>query len=104
VSPVKYGLGVYIPEDDVLHSDRRENFKSYICTKQHKDWSDHGQYGIPVTSVQETGSKLQHLITEVLLCVLPSAVPISTRCCMQIRPRPTLTLGGGTSCTAAGSL
>jgi hypothetical protein len=29
VSPVKYGLGSYIPEDDILHSDRRENLKSY---------------------------------------------------------------------------
>jgi hypothetical protein len=27
---VKYKLGVYIPEDDILHSHRRENFKSYI--------------------------------------------------------------------------
>jgi hypothetical protein len=24
VSPVKYGLGIYIPEDDILHSHRRE--------------------------------------------------------------------------------
>jgi hypothetical protein len=30
VSPVKYGLGFYIPEDDILHSHRRENLKSYI--------------------------------------------------------------------------
>jgi hypothetical protein len=30
VSPVKYELGYYIPEDGILHSDRRENFKSYI--------------------------------------------------------------------------
>jgi hypothetical protein len=30
VSPVKYELGFYIPEDDVLHSDRSENLKSYI--------------------------------------------------------------------------
>jgi hypothetical protein len=29
VSPVKYELGFYIPEDDVLHSHRRENLKSY---------------------------------------------------------------------------
>jgi hypothetical protein len=29
VSPVKYELGFYIPEDDILHSDRRENLKSY---------------------------------------------------------------------------
>jgi hypothetical protein len=30
VSPVKYGLGFYIPEDDILHSGRRGNLKSYI--------------------------------------------------------------------------
>jgi hypothetical protein len=34
VSHMKYELGRYIPEDDILHSDRRENLKSYIldCT------------------------------------------------------------------------
>jgi hypothetical protein len=30
VSPVKYELGFYIPEDDILHSHRREHLKSYI--------------------------------------------------------------------------
>jgi hypothetical protein len=30
VSPVKYEQGFYIPEDDILHSDCRENLKSYI--------------------------------------------------------------------------
>jgi hypothetical protein len=30
VSPVKYERGFYIPEDDILHSDRRENLKSYM--------------------------------------------------------------------------
>jgi hypothetical protein len=30
VSPVKHELGFYIPEDDILHSHRRENLKSYI--------------------------------------------------------------------------
>jgi hypothetical protein len=29
VSPVKYELGSYIPVDDILHSHRRENLKSY---------------------------------------------------------------------------
>jgi hypothetical protein len=28
VSPVKYELGFYIPEDGILHSDRREYLKS----------------------------------------------------------------------------
>jgi hypothetical protein len=32
VSPVRYELGFYIPEDDILHSHRRENLKSYIMT------------------------------------------------------------------------
>jgi hypothetical protein len=30
VSPVKYELGLYIPEEDILHSHCRENLKSYI--------------------------------------------------------------------------
>jgi hypothetical protein len=29
VSPVKYELGLYIPEDGILHSHRRKNLKSY---------------------------------------------------------------------------
>jgi hypothetical protein len=31
VSPVKYKLDFYIPEDAILHSHRRENFKSYVA-------------------------------------------------------------------------
>jgi hypothetical protein len=27
---VRYELGFYIPEDDILHSQSRENLKSYI--------------------------------------------------------------------------
>jgi hypothetical protein len=29
VSPVKYELGSHIPEDGIVHSHSRENFKSY---------------------------------------------------------------------------
>jgi hypothetical protein len=29
VSPVKYELGFYIPEDDILRSQCHENLKSY---------------------------------------------------------------------------
>jgi hypothetical protein len=28
---MKYELGFYIPEDDILHSNRRENLKSYMA-------------------------------------------------------------------------
>jgi hypothetical protein len=31
VYPVKYELEFYITEDGILHSHRRENFKSYIA-------------------------------------------------------------------------
>jgi hypothetical protein len=31
VSSVKYELSFYIPEDDIVHSDRREHLKSYIA-------------------------------------------------------------------------
>jgi hypothetical protein len=31
VSAVRYELGLYIPEDDILHSHRRETLKSYIA-------------------------------------------------------------------------
>jgi hypothetical protein len=31
VPRVKYELGFYIPENDILHSQRRENLKSYIA-------------------------------------------------------------------------
>jgi hypothetical protein len=31
VSPVKYELGLYIPEDYILHSHRRVNVKSYVA-------------------------------------------------------------------------
>jgi hypothetical protein len=30
VAPVRCELGFYNPEDDILHSHRRENLKSYI--------------------------------------------------------------------------
>jgi hypothetical protein len=29
VSPVKYGLCIYIPEHDILHSHHHENLRSY---------------------------------------------------------------------------
>jgi hypothetical protein len=35
MSPVMYEVGVYIPEDDILHSQRRENVKSYMALT---DW------------------------------------------------------------------
>jgi hypothetical protein len=31
MSPVRYELGFYIPEDDILHSQCSENLKTYIA-------------------------------------------------------------------------
>jgi hypothetical protein len=31
MSPVRYELGFYIPENNILHSHRRENLKFYIA-------------------------------------------------------------------------
>jgi hypothetical protein len=33
MSPVKYELGFYIPKEYILHSDLRENLKSYMVMK-----------------------------------------------------------------------
>jgi hypothetical protein len=38
VSPVKYELGFYIPEDDILHSHCRENLKYYIALTGWTQW------------------------------------------------------------------
>jgi hypothetical protein len=34
--PVRYELGSYIPEDGILHSDRREDQKSYSKPQIHE--------------------------------------------------------------------
>jgi hypothetical protein len=43
VSPVRYELGFYIPEDGILHIHRRENLKSYtVKLYVHSPLSHHG--------------------------------------------------------------
>jgi hypothetical protein len=39
MSPVRYELGFYIPEDDIVHSHRRKNLKSYISIDTLHIWS-----------------------------------------------------------------
>jgi hypothetical protein len=36
VSPVRYELEFYIPEDGILQRHRRENLKSYVTTVQNQ--------------------------------------------------------------------
>jgi hypothetical protein len=38
VSPVRYELGFYIPEDAILHSHRCENLKSYKHDNIYYEW------------------------------------------------------------------
>jgi hypothetical protein len=38
---VKYELAFYIPEDNILHSHRRENLKSYIEEWKHPQLGAH---------------------------------------------------------------
>jgi hypothetical protein len=37
VSPVRYELGFYVPEDDILHSPRRENLRAYISQEKYPE-------------------------------------------------------------------
>jgi hypothetical protein len=46
MSPVKYELGLYITEDDILHSHRRENLKSY------KLWTEQPRKRSSISSVR----------------------------------------------------
>jgi hypothetical protein len=39
MSPVKYELGFYIPEDDIRHSHRRETPKFYIALTGWTGWT-----------------------------------------------------------------
>jgi hypothetical protein len=50
VSPVKYELGFYIPEDDILHSHCRENLKSYN-SKEKSENSKHAKHTMNVLRV-----------------------------------------------------
>jgi hypothetical protein len=71
VSPVKYELGVYIPEDSILHSHRRENLKSYKYGTGLNDSCTLLSAFIKTvdTSGPNTNSKLRHAtVTVVFLC------------------------------------
>jgi hypothetical protein len=63
MSPVKYELVFYIPEDDILHSHRRENLKSYLDQKG----SEHNLkivWKSPEISPIERLSVSQHTLTQ----------------------------------------
>jgi hypothetical protein len=58
VSPVKYELGFYIPEDTILHSHRRENLKSYARGLDHREDLRHGKkYNIKIDLRLSTAMK-----------------------------------------------
>jgi hypothetical protein len=57
VSAVKYELGFYIPEDDILRSDCRENLKS--CTATHSFNKVYRSVSVKETVYREVRSVLQ---------------------------------------------
>jgi hypothetical protein len=62
VSPVRYELGFYIPEDDILHSHRRENLSSYIDSTKlaatpTAEFHNPINFGSPLLSVHSCGSR-----------------------------------------------
>jgi hypothetical protein len=58
VSPVKYELGFYIPEDDILHSHCPESLKSYIISHCFSGLRIHCNAGAPSTGDVSRG--MQH--------------------------------------------
>jgi hypothetical protein len=87
VSRLKYELGFYIPEDDILHSHRRENLKSYmrkLCFPDFKDDNACNQtkYGIQRCLSNQT----RGLSLDVRKCVIRvSEMKYSTRVLRQVR-------------------
>jgi hypothetical protein len=65
VSPVRYELGFYIPEDDILHSHCRKNLKSNITLSY--GWSKPPLFRtLCVTCVRVTVQKIKRLETQVV--------------------------------------
>jgi hypothetical protein len=60
VSPVRYELWLYIPEDDILHSHRRENLKSYIITSCWQQLDLHASYN-DTFHILVSGSEISNL-------------------------------------------
>jgi hypothetical protein len=62
VSPVKYVLSFYIPEDDILHSHCRENLKSYI----HPNYQLFNcNYGDWINNVYANSLEMSHCPSEI---------------------------------------
>jgi hypothetical protein len=75
MSPVKYELGFYIPEDDILHSPRRENLKYYIVP-----FSFPAQNRILITSYELNifaNLYVQYMLSYMKLC-------LAELCCFDI--------------------
>jgi hypothetical protein len=54
VSPVRYELGFYIPQDAILHSDRRERLKSYDMSVRQRDVIEFlVKEGIPAAEIHQ---------------------------------------------------
>jgi hypothetical protein len=64
VSPVKYELGFYIPEDDILHSHCRESLNSYI----HHLCSARPMFDVQIAGFSVTYTSYVHVNSNVMNC------------------------------------
>jgi hypothetical protein len=83
VPPVKYERGFYIPEDDILHSPRRENLKSYT-----------GEKCLPVPEIQAESSCSTRSLVCLVSVIQVTAVAASS-------PTPARTVDNGARRRAA---
>jgi hypothetical protein len=88
VSPVRYEVGFYIPEDDILHSHRRENLKSYIFRNAFPDLSSClSTPSLSASKINRLTNKCEEFpsgvrkltLSSLLCCAVPSG--ISDSCC-----------------------
>jgi hypothetical protein len=72
VSPVRYELEFYVPEDDILHTHRRENLESYFQTLTLARDLNQGTrtYGaeIALTALRHVHHTSPHLRQHPILC------------------------------------
>jgi hypothetical protein len=75
VSPVKYELSFYIPEDDILHSHRRENLKYYIVSSTSSRFQWPQEDKAPLRSATVPCRRQSHLLASGTVAICLRTVP-----------------------------
>jgi hypothetical protein len=79
VSPVRYELGFYIPEDGILHSHRRENLKSYINILKGLKQSVYYPHTVSMFCLRVVmpSQRILRFLHFLFLLLIPSAISLS---------------------------